>query len=148
MPLTVNITYVWLAMAIALGLVEICTTALVCIWFVIGSLFAFGVSFITDSIIVQTLVFVVVSGISLAFTRPLVAKHLNKNVIPTNADMLIGKVCTVTQSITPQEKGRVIVDGQSWLAASAVPLAVGQQAVIEKISGVTLTVAPVNVTIG
>ena len=80
MPLNVNITYIWLAMAVALGLVEIFTTALVCIWFVIGSLFAFGVSFITDSVILQLLVFVVVSGISLAFTRPMVAKYLNKNV--------------------------------------------------------------------
>ena len=142
MPLNVNITYVWLAMAVVLGLVEIFTTTLVCIWFVIGSLFAFGVSFITDSVIMQLLIFVVVSGISLVFTRPMVAKYLNKNVIPTNADMLIGKICTVTQPITPQGKGRVTVDGQSWLAASTVTLEPGQQAVIERISGVTLTVAP------
>ena len=148
MPLNVNITYVWLAMAVVLGLVEIFTTTLVCIWFVIGSLFAFGVSFMTDSIILQLLVFVAVSGVSLAVTRPLVAKHLNRNVIPTNADMLIGKVCTVIQPITPQEKGRVTVDGQSWMAASTVALEPGQQAVIERISGVTLTVAPQTTKIG
>ena len=148
MPLTVNITYVWLGIAVLLAVLEVCTTALVCIWFVIGSLFAFGVSFITDSIMLQLLVFVAVSGVSLAFTRPLVAKHLNRNVIPTNADMLIGKVCTVTQPITPQEKGRVTVDGQSWLAASTVVLEPGQQAVIERISGVTLTVAPQTTKIG
>ena len=148
MPFTVNITYIWLAVAIILAILEICTTALVCIWFVIGSLFAFGVSFVTESLLLQMLTFVVVSGISLAFTRPLVAKHLNKNVTPTNADMLIGKVCTVIQPITPQEKGRVMVDGQSWMAAGNWNLEKGQQAVIEKISGVTLTVSPIETKIG
>ena len=147
MPFTVNITYVWLAVAVALSLLEISTTTLVCIWFVIGSLVAFGLSFITDSILVQIIVFVVVSAASLAFTRPLVTKHLHKAVVPTNADMLIGKECTVTQSITPQQKGRVVVDGQSWMAASNHNMEAGQQAVIEKISGVTLTVSPVTVEI-
>lgn len=144
MPLNVNITYVWLAVAIVLALLEINTTTLVCIWFVVGALFAFGISFITDSIMLQTVVFVLVSGTSLAFTRPLVEKHLNRKTIPTNADMLIGKVCTVTQPVTPQQKGRVTVDGQSWMAASTVSLKEGQQVVVEKISGVTLTVSPVE----
>lgn len=148
MPFTVNITYVWLAAAVALAVLEISTTSLVCIWFVIGSLFAFGASFITDSIVMQTVVFAVVSGVSLALTRPLVAKHLNKSVVPTNADMLIGRECTVIQPITPQEKGRVMVDGQSWMATSTVNLDPGQQAVVQKISGVTLTVSPATVTTG
>lgn len=148
MPFTVNITYVWLAVAVILALVEISTTTLVCIWFVIGSLFAFGVSFITDSVLIQTVAFALVSAVCLAVTRPIVEKHLNRNAIPTNADMLVGKICTVTQPLTPQEKGRVTVDGQSWLAASSQPLAVGQQAVIEKIQGVTLIVSPVTVTTG
>ena len=147
MPLPVNITYIWLAMAIVLALLEISTTALVCIWFVIGSLFAFGVSFITDSVLLQAIVFVLVSGLCLAFTRPLVEKHLNRKVIPTNADMLIGKVCIVTQPITPQQKGRVSIDGQSWMAASTVSLSTGQQAVVEKISGVTVTVSPQTVVV-
>ena len=148
MPLSVNITYIWLAIAIVLAVLEISTTTLVCIWFVIGSLFAFGISFITDSIIIQSVVFATVSAVSLAVTRPLVAKHLNRHVTPTNADMLIGKTCTVMQSITPQEKGRVMVDGQSWLAASSYNMTAGQQAVIEKISGVTLTVSPIETKIG
>ena len=140
----VNITYIWLALAVVLAVLEISTTTLICIWFVIGSLFAFGISFITDSIIIQSVVFAAVSAVSLAVTRPLVAKHLNRNVTPTNADMIIGKTCMVIQPITPQEKGRVMVDGQSWLAASSYNMTAGQQAVIEKISGVTLTVSPVE----
>ena len=144
MPFEISSTYAWLGLAIALALVEISTVSLVSIWFVIGSLFAFGTSFITDSLVVQMAVFIAVSGVALAFTRPLVKKHIHKNTVPTNADMLIGKTCTVIQPVTPQQKGRVMVDGQSWMAASTVSLKEGQQVVVEKISGVTLTVSPVE----
>ena len=146
MPFEISSTYVWLAMAVVLTILEINTTTLVCIWFVIGSLFAFIISFITDSIIAQLVVFIAVSAVSLAVTRPIAIKHLNKKTVPTNADMLIGKTCTVTEDILPQAKGRVAADGLSWLAQSDVPLKKGDQAQILSITGVTLTVSPVTVT--
>ena len=39
MPFGISSTYIWLAVAIALALLEIATTSLVSIWFVVGSLF-------------------------------------------------------------------------------------------------------------
>ncbi len=143
----INTTYIWLAVAVALALLEMATTSLVSIWFVMGSLFAFGLSFITDSVMAQMVVFIVVSGTALAFTRPLVKKHIHKSTVPTNADMIIGKTALVTQPITADKKGRVTVDGQSWLAQSDVPLAVGDHVTVEKITGVTLSVSPQTVKI-
>ena len=143
----INTTYIWLAVAVALALLEMATTSLVSIWFVMGSLFAFGLSFITDSVMAQMVVFIVVSGTALAFTRPLVKKHIHKSTVPTNADMIIGKTALVTQPITADKKGRVTVDGQSWLAQSDVPLAVGDHVIVEKITGVTLSVSPQTVKI-
>lgn len=145
MPFEISSTYAWLGLAIALALVEISTVSLVSIWFVIGSLFAFGTSFITDSLVVQTAVFIAVSGVALAFTRPLVKKHIHKNTVPTNADMLIGKTGVVTQPISADNKGRVTVDGQSWLARCDTPLAPGDHVIVDKISGVTLYVSPATV---
>lgn len=144
----INTTYIWLAVAVALAVLEMATTSLVSIWFVMGSLFAFGVSFITDNLIVQMTVFIVVSAVSLAFTRPLVKKHIHKDTVPTNADMIIGKTAIVTQPITADNKGRVTVDGQSWLAQADVPLVVGDHVTVEKITGVTLSVSPQTVEIG
>ena len=143
----INTTYIWLAVAVALALLEMATTSLVSIWFVMGSLFAFGLSFITDSVMAQMVVCIVVSGTALAFTRPLVKKHIHKSTVPTNADMIIGKTALVTQPITADKKGRVTVDGQSWLAQSDVPLAVGEHVIVEKIAGVTLYVSPQTVKI-
>ena len=144
----IGTTYIWLALAVILAIVEMSTTSLVSIWFVMGSLFAFGVSFITDSVITQMVVFIVVSATALAFTRPLVKKHIHKETVPTNADMIIGKTALVTQAITVDNKGRVTVDGQSWLAQADVPLAVGDHVIVEKITGVTLSVSPQTEKIG
>lgn len=144
----IGTTYIWLALAVILAIIEMSTTSLVSIWFVMGSLFAFGVSFITDSVITQMVVFIVVSATALAFTRPLVKKHIHKETVPTNADMIIGKTALVTQAITVDNKGRVTVDGQSWLAQADVPLAVGDYVIVEKITGVTLSVSPQTAKIG
>ena len=144
----IGTTYIWLALAVILAIVEMSTTSLVSIWFVMGSLFAFGVSFITDSVITQMVVFILVSATALAFTRPLVKKHIHKETVPTNADMIIGKTALVTQAITVDNKGRVTVDGQSWLAQADVPLAVGDHVIVEKITGVTLSVSPQTEKIG
>lgn len=144
----IDTTYIWLAVAVGLAILEMSTTSLVCIWFVMGSLFAFGLSFITDSLVAQMVAFIIVSAGTLAFTRPLVKKHIHKELVPTNADMLIGKTALVTQPITADNKGRVTVDGQSWLAQSQVPLAAGDHVTVEKITGVTLHVSPQTVEIG
>lgn len=53
----ISFTYIWLILAVVLAIIEINTATLVCIWFIIGSLFAFGVSFITQNILLQLLVF-------------------------------------------------------------------------------------------
>lgn len=144
MPFEMNFTFVWLAMAVILSIIELNTTTLVSLWFVIGSLFAFGTSFITDNLIIQFIVFCMVSGACLIFSRPLADKMFNKKIIPTNIDRVIGKECMVVESITQQEKGRVKIDGLTWLAQSDVVIEKGQKAIVKEITGVTLIVEPVK----
>ena len=146
MPFEFNLTFLWLILAIVLALIELSTTTLVSIWFVVGSLFAFGTSFITDSWLTQTGVFLIVSGICLIISRPLADKWLNRKAVPTNMDRLIGEICIVTEDIKPDRKGRVKTDGLTWMAESEAEIEVGKKAVIRKISGVTLIVEPLNQT--
>ena len=143
----ISFTYIWLILAVILAIIEINTVTLVCIWFIVGSLFAFGVSFITQNILIQLRVFCAVSGVSLAVSRPLSRKILDKKTTPTNADMIIGKECTVVRDITEENKGRVSVGGLTWMAQSRVPLKKGRQAKVLAINGVTLTVEPVTVKV-
>lgn len=139
-----DFTYLWLVLAIVLAIVEINTTALVCLWFVIGSIFAFATGFLTDNFFIQLAVFVITSGLRLAFTRPLAQKVFNRHRTPTNFDMLIGKTRTVVADILPGQKGRVEVDGLSWLAQSDLPAGLGDKVLIKAINGATLDVTPVR----
>ena len=145
MPFVIDSTYVWLILAVGLAILEVNTSTLVCIWFVVGSLFAFAASFITDSFIAQLVVFSIVSGVALAVTRPLAKKVLGRRPVPTNMDMLIGKICVVTEDIHPDSKGRVKVDGLLWAASSDELLKKGDHAKIRRITGATLEVEPVKV---
>ena len=61
-----------------MGVTEACTVQLVSVWFAIGSAAACITSLFTDQIYIQVIVFVVVTAIALAVTRPLVKKLKRK----------------------------------------------------------------------
>ncbi len=138
----IDSTYFWLILAVVLSVFELSTVTLVSIWFVIGAMFAFGVSFISENIVLQTVVFIVVSGASLAFTRPLVKKYLVKKPVATNRDMLLGTKGVITQDVLPDKKGRVKSGDIDWLAQSDVYIPKGTVVKIEDIQGATLKVSP------
>ena len=145
MPFTIDSTYIWLAFAVALAILEITTPTIVCLWFIAGSMCAFLASFVTDSMMAQVVIFAIATGLSLVFTRPLARKMLGRKPVPTNADMLIGKHCTVTEDILPDKKGRVKADGVFWRAQCATPVKKGEVVEITAMSGATLTVTPLTV---
>ena len=68
---------VWLIiLALCLG-VEIATLGLVTIWFAGGALVTFFVAMVTDSLLIQVIVFLAVSLLLLFFTRPIAKKYYN-----------------------------------------------------------------------
>ena len=68
------IVYVWIAFAVFMLICEALTTQLVSIWFVIGGACAALSCMFTDNILIQSIVFIVVSLACLIATRPLVKK--------------------------------------------------------------------------
>ena len=54
-------TLIWVIAFLGLLLVEFLTVGLVSIWFAVGALAALITSFITESILIQTVVFIVVA---------------------------------------------------------------------------------------
>ena len=57
-----EVFYIWLLVAVILGIIEISTTNLVSIWFVISSLLAMVSSLFTDNILIQITIFVLVGS--------------------------------------------------------------------------------------
>ena len=74
-------SFIWMVSFIVLTLIEIFTINLVTIWFAIGALVSFFVSLCTENIGLQILVFIVISLITLLFTKKAVNKIKDKETI-------------------------------------------------------------------
>lgn len=138
-----NMTIFWLILAVVMAVLEGVTVQLVSIWFCIGGAAACITSLFTNNIIIQAAVFVVVSGIALAVTRPLVRKMKRRGSEPTNADRYIGKTAVVVTAIDNEKaQGMVKVDNEKWTARSqsGEPIAEGTSVTVEAIEGVKLIV--------
>ena len=130
----------WFVAFLVLLFIELVTVNLVSIWFVIGSLAAIVTSFFTDSIVIQTIVFIVVSVSVLIIVRPLVKKFKKFDLTPTNYDRVIGKVGDVTKKIERNKYGEVKIFGNTWTASSKEEIDVGSKVKVLSIEGVKLIV--------
>lgn len=134
----------WLAAIVLFVVVEINTMALTTIWFAGGSVVAFIAALLGASVKIQLVVFLIVSGILLLFTRPFATQYINKGTIKTNAASLVGKKARVTAEINNQlSQGAAVVGGQEWTARAekeAEIIPVGEMVLIKEIRGVKLIV--------
>lgn len=135
----------WFAAAVGLLLVEVFTVQLVSIWFCIGAVAATMAAVLGFSGTVQLGVFLVVSALTLAVTRPMVRQALHFKRVPTNADSLIGSTAAVLENIDNlAQTGRARVNGMDWTARSRTgqPIPAGATVTVEAIEGVKLMVRP------
>lgn len=130
----------WLALIFTFLLIEGITLNLVTIWFAVGALCAFVTSYFTNSIMIQLIVFIIFTTLSLLFTRPLLNKYVKRNIKNTNIDMTIGKIGIVTQDISPLKNGRVNVLGKSWMATSSNEIKKGTKVEVLEIQGAKIIV--------
>lgn len=110
----------WLIAAGIFFMIEMATIGFLVFWLGIGALLAMVTSFVTDSIFIQALVFVVTSTLLLIFTRPLVDKFIKTpKELKTNAYSIIGKKAIVISKINNIEGvGQIKIDGDVWSAKS------------------------------
>lgn len=133
----------WLFIVVVMAIIEIITLGLTTIWFAAGALVAFIASMLGANLVIQIVLFVVVSVVLMAVTRPLAVRFLNKDRERTNAESLIGKQAVVKQEIDNlNARGMVSVNGQEWTARASEDKIIPQGATVEimEISGVKLLV--------
>lgn len=110
---------IWLIIFAVLIVIEILTLGLTTIWFAGGSLVAFFLSLFIDSPWVEIGIGLLVSFFLLFYTRPIVKKYINKGIVRTNYEGLIGRDGRVTEKINNLEgAGTVNLSGQLWTARS------------------------------
>ena len=139
--------FVWLVIAVVLGIFEAATVALVSIWFAIGAVAAMVPAYFNAPFWVQILVFILVSALCFVFTRPFFKKIIRVNKQPTNVDRLVGQEGVATDDIENIEcRGKVFISGLTWSARSETGELIPQRAVVtvKKIEGATLVVKRKN----
>lgn len=133
----------WAVTFVILVIIEASTSQLVSIWFAVGSLAALISQLCGAKVWLQWLIFVAVSGIVVALTRPLVKKFSTPKIQATNADRCIGQTAVVTEEIDNiAAKGAVKVGGIIWTARSesGEKIPANETVTVIKIDGVKLIV--------
>ncbi|MCX4341007.1 MAG: NfeD family protein [Lachnospiraceae bacterium] len=142
--MTLNTTMIWLVILVLLVVIELLTMGLTTVWFAGGALAATLVSLLGLPLAIQIILFLVVSGLLLFFTRPIAVKYFNKDRVRTNAESLVGRQAIVISEIDNlQGIGQVNVGGMEWSARTRdenIKLPVGAVVVVLAIDGVKLIV--------
>ena len=135
---------IWLIILIVCIVVEAVTMGLTTMWFAGGSLVAAIAAALHAPVIVQVILFLVVSFLMVFFTRPIAVKYFNRKRVKTNVESLVGRQAIVISEINNlQGIGQVTVGGQEWSARSSkdeVNLPVGAVVNVIAVSGVKLIV--------
>ena len=138
---------IWLVIAGVCLVIEIMTTGFLVFWLAIGALISMIVSLFTDSILIQTAVFVISSAILIFATKPFVKKFAKTKDVKTNAFSIIGQNGIVTKEIDSiNARGQVKIDGETWSAVGKDDMDIpkGTEVEVLEIKGVKAVVTPIK----
>ena len=137
---------IWIAVGVFFLIVELCTTALVSIWFVPAAIITCLLSFVIKSAIWQVAIFVLLSAIFMVVFRKIYKKYIKKPVDDVDQnEKLLGKIVTVIDE-TDTISGRVKLGDIYWKAITenGEILSENEKAVIKSVQGTTLVVNKFN----
>ena len=139
--------WVWLLIALALLAVELFTPGgFFMLFFAIGAiasaLLAAVPSPVTGSLLLQALLFLVVSLAGLVLFRNELVRRFALRGRGRAVDDLSESVAVALQDLPPGAIGKVELRGTTWSARNSggVPLASGQRCTVERVNGLTLWV--------
>ena len=138
----------WLIIAIVFIGVELGTVTLTSIWFAAGAIAAMIVAMCNGSLVIQLIVFIVVTLALLFATRPWAKKFVNAKKTSTNADRAVGQEVRVMERVSNLDQtGMAVVNGQEWTVRAEDDKTIieqGELVRIVRISGVKLIVERVK----
>lgn len=141
---SLSMTVFWLVVLVVLVVIELLTMGLTTVWFAGGALAATFAALFHAPLVLQIILFLIVSALLLFFTRPLAVKYFNKDRVRTNAESLVGRQAIVISEVDNlQGIGQVNVGGMEWSARTredGVRLPVGTVTTVLAINGVKLVV--------
>ena len=137
----------WLIISGIFLVAEIFTTGFLVFWFGIGGIVAMISSFFIPDLVIQTIIFLIVSVILIFATKPFVNRFLKTDSVNTNAFSIIGKHGIVIKDLASiNASGQVKVGHEVWSAEelNGNNLKEGTEIVVVKIDGVKAIVSAVK----
>ncbi len=145
-----NVMLGWVALALLLGIIEVFTVGFFVCFFAIGALIAALASLFIPGLLGQTVVFVLSSLLMVWWARPVLTKAFkvgNRPAVDSNVSALINTAVLVLEPVDKYTgKVKVTHTGEVWSAYLAdgvgETIPAGQEALIVKVDGAKLAVAP------
>ena len=119
--LTQHVWLIWILISVICLILELGSGDLFILCFAIGALGGSFAAALGLGIIPQLIVMAICSLLSIYFIRPVALRYLHRNDEDrvSNADALLGRSGTVSQTIVEKGYGRVAIDGDDWKAVAA-----------------------------
>lgn len=141
---------IWLIISGVCFILEIATVGFLVFWFGVAALITCLISLFIPNIIVQTVIFIILSVALILLSRPFAKKIGRKDNVVTNSNAIIGKEGIVTKKIDGKlgKVGQVKILGDTWSAIcdnSDLEIPVDSSVKVTKIDGVKLIVEPINI---
>ena len=135
----------WLVLFLGLAAVETLTLDLFFIMLSVGALAALVATFAGAGLVLQIVIFAVVSLLMILLVRPLAVRHLERGPADqlNNIDRLVGATALALEPVTAHS-GTVKIGGDTWTARSAdgASLPAGTRLSVARIDGATAIVEP------
>ena len=138
--------WLWILAALVSGIIEVMIVSFVFLMLAIGALAAGIAAACGANLMVQLIVFIVVSVALLVVLRPFLKGRIERSnsYVPSNTDGLIGKTAYVTETVG-ERHGRIQFTGGEWSARTQGPeLPVGAEVRVDRIDGATAVVSALN----
>lgn len=137
---------IWLVVAVLFAVAELMTTTLTLIWFSIGAVILIFLSSVIDSILIQVIIFTIISTSMLIIATKKFIKQDKNYKYNTNLQAIINKKAIVKETIYPNKMGIVIIEGESWSAISHDNEKIDRDEIVEvlKIEGVKVVVKKID----
>lgn len=136
----------WLVLAIALAIAEAFTATFLIIFFAAGALAAAGAAALGANLLLQAIVFAIVSGLSVTAIRPIIMRHQQSAAetgeTPIGIEAIEGSHAMVLEEVDA-DHGLVKIDGELWTARSfdgAEKYLPGERVRVIKVRGATAIV--------
>jgi membrane protein implicated in regulation of membrane protease activity len=137
---------VWLIVAITFAIGEAMTPSLTLIWFSIGAVVLIFLSGFIESILIQVVIFAVISVALLVIATKKIVKNDETHEYNTNLQAIIKKTGVVKEDIILNKTGIVVIENEEWTAITLNGEMIEKEAIVEvvRIEGVKLIVKKIK----